>query len=321
MKTNFGRPEKYYFQQKLQFPRTLEVHMNGQLYVPEEIMFAQCEQAIYQINFDQTILANRLQGISHDAPNVGGIHQPEARSARHDAFSRRLQLLQALPASPHTANREGLMTGARLQKRDNSLFNRVNGMDRTVYLRTYTQPPSQDSLIGRSTDVASPSDTLISPQPSYKQLSARDVMYLTNAGRKVSADDYKVNFSPLAVTEAQLSDPTSMLVLEGQHAMLEVLRIVYVNTTGYQGSVALISVVARVWTTRHEWKHRNLRDSFPSLPSRQPAAQFRPPDPVSEERPLSSTQAADRQAQRIVPRHRLLSQRAGLAVCHHRHPQ
>lgn len=86
-KTNFGRPEKYYFQQKLQFPRTLEVHMNGQIYIPEEIKFAQCEQSTYMLNFDQSILANRLQGVSHDSINVGGIQISQKLEARGSMLS------------------------------------------------------------------------------------------------------------------------------------------------------------------------------------------------------------------------------------------
>lgn len=87
MKTNFGRPEKYYYQQKLQFPRTIEIHMNGALFIPEEILFAQCEQTIYLMNFDQTVLANRLQGISHDSLNVGGVAISQKLEARGSMIS------------------------------------------------------------------------------------------------------------------------------------------------------------------------------------------------------------------------------------------
>lgn len=87
LKTNFGRPEKFLFQQKLQFPRTIEVDMQGVVFIPEEIKFAQCEQTIYIINFDQTILANRLQGISHDALNVGGVSISQKLEARGTMLS------------------------------------------------------------------------------------------------------------------------------------------------------------------------------------------------------------------------------------------
>lgn len=73
VKTNYGRPQKYDYIQHLQFPRTLDVHLDGSVYVPEEIMMAQCEQAVYLLSFDSSVLATRLQGVSHDALNVGGV--------------------------------------------------------------------------------------------------------------------------------------------------------------------------------------------------------------------------------------------------------
>jgi hypothetical protein len=73
VKTNYGRPQKYNYYQHLQFPRTLDVYSDGSLYIPEEIKMAQCEQAIYTANFDPSILATRLQGVTHDVINVGGV--------------------------------------------------------------------------------------------------------------------------------------------------------------------------------------------------------------------------------------------------------
>jgi hypothetical protein len=72
VKTNYGRPQKYNYWQKLQFPRTLDVYMEGTLYVPEEIQLAQCEQAGYLMNFDSSLIANRLQGVSRESVNIGG---------------------------------------------------------------------------------------------------------------------------------------------------------------------------------------------------------------------------------------------------------
>jgi len=67
-------PVKYYFYQRLQFPRNLDRDINsGALYVPEPVMLAQCEQAVYTINFDDTALANRMQGITHDNTSIGNI--------------------------------------------------------------------------------------------------------------------------------------------------------------------------------------------------------------------------------------------------------
>lgn len=64
-------PVKFYYYQRLQFPRNLDVYYLtpptgaalGDLYIPEDILIAQCEQAMYMLNLDQTALANRIQGV------------------------------------------------------------------------------------------------------------------------------------------------------------------------------------------------------------------------------------------------------------------
>lgn len=70
-----SRPQKYNYDQKLQFPRTLEadLYTDGASTIPDAIMFAQCEQAVYMLNVDTSVIANRLQGVSHDLLNVGGV--------------------------------------------------------------------------------------------------------------------------------------------------------------------------------------------------------------------------------------------------------
>jgi hypothetical protein len=68
-------PAKYLYTQRLQFPRNLDVDVtDGHLFVPEPILMAQCEQTVYTLNFDDTAIANRMQGISADATYVGNIH-------------------------------------------------------------------------------------------------------------------------------------------------------------------------------------------------------------------------------------------------------
>jgi hypothetical protein len=65
-------PVKWYYYQKLQFPRNLDVDpSNGSLYIPEPIKMAQCEQAMYLLNFDDTAMANRMQGVVLDTMSVG----------------------------------------------------------------------------------------------------------------------------------------------------------------------------------------------------------------------------------------------------------
>lgn len=65
-------PVRFYYYQKMQFPRNLDIDpVQQQLYVPEPIMMAQCEQAVYLLNYDETAVANRLQGVLNDTVDVG----------------------------------------------------------------------------------------------------------------------------------------------------------------------------------------------------------------------------------------------------------
>lgn len=65
-------PVKWAYFQKLQFPRNLDVHIeDGTFIIPEPVMMAQCEQAAYLLNLDETAIANRLQGITMDKVGVG----------------------------------------------------------------------------------------------------------------------------------------------------------------------------------------------------------------------------------------------------------
>lgn len=73
VKTNYGRPQRYNYFQHLQFPRTLDVYQDGTLFIPPEILGAQCEQAAYLFTFDPSILETRLQGVERDAIAVGGV--------------------------------------------------------------------------------------------------------------------------------------------------------------------------------------------------------------------------------------------------------
>lgn len=66
-------PVRYNVYQQLQFPRNYDYKSTGTIFVPERVKMAQCEQAIYLINFDETAVANRLQGINLDRVTVGGI--------------------------------------------------------------------------------------------------------------------------------------------------------------------------------------------------------------------------------------------------------
>jgi hypothetical protein len=68
-------PVRYYFYQRLQFPRNIDVYktgtQQGDLYVPDEVKWAQCEQAVYLLSLDETAMSNRVQGITMDKVGIG----------------------------------------------------------------------------------------------------------------------------------------------------------------------------------------------------------------------------------------------------------
>jgi hypothetical protein len=62
---------KYNFYQSLQFPRNKDYYQSGTLYIPPRMCMAQCEQAIYLVNFDETDMTNRLSGVSMEKVSIG----------------------------------------------------------------------------------------------------------------------------------------------------------------------------------------------------------------------------------------------------------
>lgn len=72
-------PMKFAYNQALQFPRNLDRNTTtGMAFIPEGIQMAQCEQAVYTLNFDESVIANRLQGITRDQVTVGNISLRQA---------------------------------------------------------------------------------------------------------------------------------------------------------------------------------------------------------------------------------------------------
>jgi hypothetical protein len=69
--TPTNAPVPYSVYQALQFPRNRDVKSDGSPFIPPRIQMAQCEQAIYLVTFDETAIANRLQGINLDSISVG----------------------------------------------------------------------------------------------------------------------------------------------------------------------------------------------------------------------------------------------------------
>lgn len=82
------QPVKYYFYQRLQFPRNLDRDVTtGTLFVPEPILMAQAEQTVYTLNFDDTALANRAMGVTADYINVGNIRLRQSYVSDGSTFS------------------------------------------------------------------------------------------------------------------------------------------------------------------------------------------------------------------------------------------
>lgn len=69
------QPVKYFYYQHLQFPRNLDVYYftppTGTIYMRPELMDAQCEQAIYLLNFDESAIANSMMGLTMQKISVG----------------------------------------------------------------------------------------------------------------------------------------------------------------------------------------------------------------------------------------------------------
>lgn len=68
-----GEPVKYDYYQSLQFPRNLDTDSDGDKFIPEPVLMAQCEQAVYLLSFDEGVAASRLQGISEETVKVGPV--------------------------------------------------------------------------------------------------------------------------------------------------------------------------------------------------------------------------------------------------------
>lgn len=82
------QPVKYYYYQRLQFPRNIDRNIEtGALFVPEPILMAQCEQTVYLLNFDDTSIANRMQGVTNDSTQVDTIRLRQTIVAGGSMFS------------------------------------------------------------------------------------------------------------------------------------------------------------------------------------------------------------------------------------------
>jgi hypothetical protein len=65
-------PIRYSVIQALQFPRNIDVDSTtGVTYIPESVKYAQCEQALYIMNFDESAISASLQGIVRESVSIG----------------------------------------------------------------------------------------------------------------------------------------------------------------------------------------------------------------------------------------------------------
>lgn len=67
-----GVAVKYTSLQSLQFPRNIDMRSSG-VFIPERILIAQCEQAIYLATFDSSVLSSTMQGVRSDILQAAGI--------------------------------------------------------------------------------------------------------------------------------------------------------------------------------------------------------------------------------------------------------
>lgn len=67
-------PYKAVFNQRLQFPRTVDINSSGVFFIPEDVKFAQCEQAVYLAEqIEDESLENSVKGIKSESFTVGPI--------------------------------------------------------------------------------------------------------------------------------------------------------------------------------------------------------------------------------------------------------
>lgn len=66
-------PTRYSVEQKLQFPRHIDIDAGGVPFIPEEVMMAQGEQAVYLTTFDESVMAARLQGVTREMVKAGTV--------------------------------------------------------------------------------------------------------------------------------------------------------------------------------------------------------------------------------------------------------
>ena len=64
---------KFYYGQRLSFPRNIDVTLEGDGEIPIPVKDAQCEQSVYLITFDEGTLATQYQGIVEESVVAGSV--------------------------------------------------------------------------------------------------------------------------------------------------------------------------------------------------------------------------------------------------------
>jgi hypothetical protein len=59
--------------QRLQFPRNIDIGVNDIAFVPQNVKDAQCEQAVFLINFDDSSIATQMAGIKVETVAAGSV--------------------------------------------------------------------------------------------------------------------------------------------------------------------------------------------------------------------------------------------------------
>lgn len=80
-------PVKDSYTQALQFPRNVDRNSEGVQVIPEPVKLAQCEQAVYLLSFDESVMASRLQGIDSESTSVGSVSVKQTFSGSATALS------------------------------------------------------------------------------------------------------------------------------------------------------------------------------------------------------------------------------------------
>lgn len=80
-------PTKAEYLQALQFPRSIDTNSTGAKFIPEPVKMAQCEQAVYMLSFDESVLASRLQGVLSESVSAGSVSVDQQMAGSGTALS------------------------------------------------------------------------------------------------------------------------------------------------------------------------------------------------------------------------------------------